>query len=261
MARIKFSSCMTVFAAVFMAMPLVLLVVQSFTNDSFLQFPPKSFGTRWFSYVFSQPEWRAAASRSLLIASIVTPLAIILGTLAAFGLDRGPGKGKQAIYAFLIAPMILPQLVLALGMLRLALMVGVEDTNFSLVMGHLTIALPYVVITVGASLTNLDRTLEEAAQSLGADSKRVFLHVVLPGIRSGILAGAIFAFITSFDEFVVSYFLVTFQFTLPLQIFSSLSFQVDPSITAVSTLALALSAMLTALILTRGQVVAGGKKI
>lgn len=252
---------MTACAMVFLAVPLALLVIQSFTADSFLQFPPKSYGTRWFQYIASQAEWRSAAARSFLVAAIVMPLAVVFGTLAAFGLDRGPARGRKSIYAFLIAPMILPQLVLALGMLRLALMVGVEDTNLSLVMGHLTLALPYVVITVGASLTNLDRTLEEAAQSLGADNKRVFFHVVLPGIRSGILAGAIFAFITSFDEFVVSYFLVTFQFTLPLQIFSSLSFQVDPSITAVSTLALGLSVLLTALILTRGQVVAGGRKI
>lgn len=257
----SFVGIMTVLAMVFLGLPLIILVAQSFTNDSFLQFPPESFGVRWYEYVAEQPEWRSSAGRSFLIAFTVAPLAVVLGTLAAFGLDRGPTSGRRAMFSFLIAPLVLPHLVLALGMLRLALSVGLEDTTFSLVMGHLTISLPYVVVTVGASLATLDRTQEEAAQSLGASGWRVFYHVVLPGIRAGILAGAIFAFITSFDEFIVSYFLVTFNFTLPLQIFASLSFQVDPSITAVSSIALALSALLTALVLTRGQVVSGGRAI
>lgn len=261
MRNVGFVGIVTTLAMLFLGAPMVILVIQSFTNDSFLQFPPQSYGIRWYEYVARQPEWRSAVGRSLLIAFIVTPLAVLFGTLAAFGLDRGPARGRQAIYSFLIAPLILPHLVLALGMLRLALVVGLEDTTFALVLGHLTIALPYVLVTVGASLSTLDRVQEEAAQSLGANGWQVFLYVVLPGIRPGILAGAIFAFITSFDEFIVSYYLITFQFTLPLQIFSSLSFQVDPSITAISTIALALSALLTALILTRGQVVSGGKAV
>ena len=261
MRSFGFVGIVTLLAMIFLGVPLVMLVIQSLTNDSFLQFPPQSFGVRWYEYVAQQEDWRLAAGRSLLVAFIVTPLAVVFGTMAAFGLDRGPAAGRRAIYSFLIAPLILPHLVLALGMLRLALVVGLEDTTFSLVMGLLTIALPYVVITVGASLSTLDRTQEEAAQSLGANGWQVFWNVVLPGIRPGILAGFIFAFITSFDEFIVSYFLVTFQFTLPLQIFSSLSFQVDPSIAAVSTIALALSALLTAIILSKGQVVSGGKAI
>jgi putative spermidine/putrescine transport system permease protein len=131
----------------------------------------------------------------------------------------------------------------------------------ALVLGHLTIAIPYVLITVGASLNGLDRTLEEAATSLGATSWSVLYHVILPGIRSGILAGAIFAFIASFDEFILAYFLVTYRLTLPLQIFSTLSFELSPSIAAASSLALMFSALLTALMIVRGQIVAGGKVI
>ncbi|MGE0803546.1 MAG: ABC transporter permease [Lautropia sp.] len=233
--------------------------MQSFTAEAHLQFPPARFGLRWYQYLLESTAWREAAGRSALIAAIVTPCAVLVGTAAAFGLDRGPRSGRKAIYAFLIAPMVLPHLVLALGMLRVALFAGMEDTLLALVLGHLTVAVPYVIVTVGASLQAVQRDQEEVALSLGADPLRVFYHVTLPAIAPGLLAGAIFAFITSFDEFILTFFLVTFQKTLPLQIFSTLSFQVEPSIAAASTLALAVTAVLTTLILTRGQIVTHGK--
>jgi ABC-type spermidine/putrescine transport system permease subunit II len=246
---------------VFLTVPLVILAIQSLTAESYLKFPPGQFGLRWYVYLLESPRWREAGLRSLAIASVVAPLALAIGTMAAIGIDRGPAFGKRTIYPFLISPMILPHLVLALGMLRLALAVGLEDTYTALVLAHLTVAVPYVIVTVGASLATLDRAQEEAAQSLGAREWQVFLHVVLPSIKPGLLAGAVFAFIESFDQFILSFFLATFRTTLPLQIFSTLSFQVEPSIAAASTLALALTGVLTALVLMRGQIVSGGKVI
>jgi ABC-type spermidine/putrescine transport system permease subunit II len=255
------STLATVFVLVFLTAPLVILTVQSFTAESYLRFPPAQFGFRWYGYLLDSERWRDAALRSLGIAVVVAPLAVAIGTMAALAIDRGPAIGRRIAYPFLISPMILPHLVLALGMLRLALAAGMEDTNLALILAHLTVAVPYVIVTVGASLQTLDRTMEEAAQSLGARGWNVFVHVVLPAIRPGLLAGAVFSFIASFDEFILTFFLATFRTTLPLQIFSTLSFQVEPSIAAASTLAVALTGLLTALVLMRGQIVSGGKVI
>jgi ABC-type spermidine/putrescine transport system permease subunit II len=143
-------------------------------------------------------------------------------------------------------------------MLRVALFAGIEDTLTVLVLAHITVAIPYVIVTVAASLKIVQRDREEAAASLGASPARVFYYVTLPAILPGVLAGSIFAFIASFDEFILTFFLTTFQKTLPLQVFSTLSFQVEPSIAAASTLALAITVLLTALVLSRGQIVANG---
>ena len=255
------STLVTVGVLVFLTAPLVILTVQSFTAETYLRFPPGEFGLRWYGYLLNSASWRNAALRSLGIAAVVAPLAVVIGTMAALAIDRGPAIGRRFAYPILISPMILPHLVLALGMLRLALAAGLEDTFLALILAHLTVAVPYVIVTVGASLQTHDRTEEEAAQSLGARGWDVFYHVVLPAIRPGLLAGAVFAFIASFDEFILTFFLATFRTTLPLQIFSTLSFQVEPSIAAASTLAVALTGLLTALVLMRGQIVSGGKVI
>jgi len=239
--------------AVFLLLPLGIVVVQSFTAESFLRFPPAAFGVRWYDYVFHQQVWRAAAGRSVLIGAIVAPFATVVGTMAAFAVDRGPRALVGMIYGILISPMILPHVVLALGLLRIALLAEADDTYAALIVAHLVVAVPYVVITVGASLRIADRSLEDAAQSLGANAWRVFRHVVLPAIWPGLFAGLIFAFVESFDEFIITFFLTTFKLTLPIQIFNTLSYQLEPSIAVVSTLVLALTGFLTALVLRRGQ--------
>jgi putative spermidine/putrescine transport system permease protein len=118
---------------------------------------------------------------------------------------------------------------------------------------------PYIVITVSASLQSLDRSLEEAALNLGASEWRAFLHVILPALIPGLVAGAVFAFIESFDEFIMTFFITTFRLTLPIQIFNSLAYQLDPSVAAVSSAALAMTMLLTVCLLLRGQLVAGGR--
>ncbi|MBM3526422.1 MAG: ABC transporter permease [Alphaproteobacteria bacterium] len=259
--RFGFVGVVAVVVAVFLVAPLAILVVQSFTAEPYLHFPPPRFGVRWYEFILGSENWRAAAGRSVLVAAIVAPLAVVLGTGAALALDRGPARGRAALYAILISPMVLPHIVLALGMFRLALAARLDDTLFAFVLAHLTVSVPYVVVTVGASLQSLDRSLEEAAQSLGADTWNVFRHVILPRVGAGILAGFIFAFIESFDEFIVTFYLASFKLTLPLQIFATLTDQVEPSIAAASTLMLMVTALLTSLLLARGQVIAGGRRI
>ena len=244
--------------AAFLLLPLVILAVQSFTAESYLAFPPPEYSLRWYREVLTSQDWRAAAATSLTIAAVTTPLAVILGTMTSLALDRGPMRGRRLMYALSISPLTLPHLVLGLGLLQIALRLGIDDTYWSFVPAHLTITIPFVIISVGASLQSFDWRLESAAQSLGASPLQAFLHITLPIIKPGIVGGAIFAFITSFDEFIITYFLAIYTKTLPIEIFSSLMFQVSPAIAAISVLMLALSAFLLVILIARGQVVGGG---
>jgi putative spermidine/putrescine transport system permease protein len=260
---------------IFLFAPLVIVVAQSFTGESHLGFPPESWGTRWYAEVLGDRAWRQSFYLSLIIACIVTPLTIVIGTLAAIGLDRGPLRGQRALFAILVAPMVLPHIILGLALFRIATFIITTDPDQSgwfaqifgrdgigmYVLGHLTITIPYVVITVGASLQTFDRSFEEAAQSLGASPLAALWYVTLPIIRPGLIGGAIFSFIISFDEFIITYFLSTFNMTLPIKIFTTLSLKIEPSIAAASTLMLGFTLVLTLLLMSRGQIVSGGKII
>ena len=245
----------------FLTAPLVILIIQSFTNESYLSFPPPTYGTRWYTEVIYSEDWQNATFLSLTLALIVTPLSLVLGTLVAFGLERGPKKGKQTIQAIMISPMVLPHIVLGLGLFKIALQLNISDSLWAFVPAHLTITIPFVIVTVGASLQTFNISLEEAARSLGASKFWAVWYITLPIISPGLIAGAIFSFIISFDEFIITFFLATFQRTLPLEMFSTLMYQVKPSIAAVSALTLAITAILTLVLMFRGQVVGGGKII
>lgn len=236
----------------FLIVPQIILLIQSFTAEDYLIFPPKTYGLRWYAFIFTDPEWRRALGTSLAVAAISTPVALVVGMMAALALNRGPAAGRNFLRGALLSPMLLPHVVLGMALYRVFLPVRLDDTISGFVAAHLLLCIPYVVVTVGASLESLDRRLEEVAQSLGASPFSAFVYIVLPIIRPGILAGAIFSFITSFDEFIVTYFLATRNFTVPIRIFSSLSYQLEPSIAAVSGLTLVLTAVLSGLLITRG---------
>jgi putative spermidine/putrescine transport system permease protein len=238
----------------FLVVPQAILLVQSFTAESYLAFPPKTFGLRWYRFVLADPDWLRAIRTSLVVAGIVTPVALVIGTAAALGLDRGPDGVRKMLRTALISPMILPHVVLGMAIYRVLLPIRFDDTTTGFVIAHLVLCIPFVVLAVGASLQTFDRSLEQAAQSLGAPLWRAIWLVTLPMIRPGLVGGAVFAFITSFDEFIVTYFLATRNTTVPIQIFSSLSYQLEPSITAVSGLTLIVTALLSALIIVRGNV-------
>ncbi|OYW56562.1 MAG: hypothetical protein B7Z30_12360 [Rhizobiales bacterium 12-68-15] len=205
---------------VFLVLPQVILLVQSFTAEDYLSFPPR--------------------------------LALVIGTAAAIGLDRGPMVLRKAMRTALVSPMILPHVVLGMAIYRVFLPIRFDDTVTGFLIAHLVLCVPYVIVTVGASLQGMDRSLEQAAVSLGASVPMALWRVVLPLIRPGLIGGAVFAFITSFDEFIVTYFLASRQTTAPIQIFSSLSYQLEPSIAAVSGLTLVVTAALCGLLILRG---------
>ncbi len=237
---------------VFLVLPQVILLIQSFTAEDYLSFPPRSFGLRWYAFIFHDETWLKALGTSLLIAVLVTPLALVIGTAAAIGLDRGPMVLRKAMRTALVSPMILPHVVLGMAIYRVFLPIRFDDTVTGFLIAHLVLCVPYVIVTVGASLQGMDRSLEQAAVSLGASVPMALWRVVLPLIRPGLIGGAVFAFITSFDEFIVTYFLASRQTTAPIQIFSSLSYQLEPSIAAVSGLTLVVTAALCGLLILRG---------
>ena len=254
---------------IFIFAPLVIVVIQGFTNESHMGFPPDSYGFRWYEYVLTDNDWQNSFKNSLIVAAIVAPLSTVVGGMAALGLDRSVFRGRQAVFAYLIAPMVLPHIVLGMALFRIALFldspgglgIGATDSLWYYVVAHTTITVPYAIITIGASLQTLDRNLEEAAQILGAGYFRRIFFITVPLVKSGLIGAFVFSFIISFDEFIITYFLATFNQTLPIQIFSTLMFQLEPSIASISTLMLALTALLTLILMSRGQIVSFGKVI
>ncbi len=222
--------------------PILILVPVSFSDTAFVVFPPQGFSLRWYANFFAIRELTEALTLSLRLAATVTVAAAVVGTLAALALVRYRVPGREALRTFLLAPLVLPGVVLGIAFLVFFSRTPLSQTFWSLACAHLVVALPYVVRTVSATLQGVDQTLEEAAASLGAAPVAAFWTVTLPLIKPGVIAGATFAFITSFDELVVSLFLTGPRLsTLPVQIYNYIEFTSDPTIAAISVLLVVLT--------------------
>jgi putative spermidine/putrescine transport system permease protein len=202
-------------------------------------FPPEAYSTRWYANLLIDAEWRDAIWMSFRVALLVVLVSAVVGTAAALALHRLDFRGKPLVQAFLVAPLIVPIVIVAAGVYAVFLPWGLASTDFGFVLSHSALAVPFVLITVTASLVGLDHRLEQAGSSLGAPPTTVFFRITLPQIVPGMLAGAVFAFITSFDELVVALFLSgPGKRTIPVQMYDSLQ-QIDPTIAAASTVLLA----------------------
>jgi putative spermidine/putrescine transport system permease protein len=233
----------------FMALPILIIVILSFSSASYLTFPPPAFGVRWYREYLGGAEWLAATGLSLSVAAAVVVLATLLGTLAALGLARLPPLLRNLAAALILSPLIVPVIVVAIGIYYAYSRYGLVGTPVGLVLAHTCLAVPFVVTSVSASLAGFDRRLEQAALSLGATPWGTFRQVTLPLIRPGVLTGALFAFITSFDELIVALFLSgSGAVTLPRRMWDDLRFAIDPTIAAVSTLTIVLTALLLAVV-------------
>jgi putative spermidine/putrescine transport system permease protein len=229
----------------FLALPILLIVVVSFSSATYLTFPPPTLGLRWYRAYVGSSEWLAATWLSLAVGAAVVVLATTLGTLAALGLGRLPRTARAAVAALVLSPMIVPGIVVAIGIYYAFSRYGLIGTPIGLVLAHTCLAVPFVVTSVSASLAGFDRRLEQAARSLGATPWGAFRQVTLPLIRPGVLVGALFAFITSFDELIVALFLSgSGAVTLPRRMWDDLRFDIDPTIAAVSTSTIAFTALL-----------------
>ncbi|MFC3944079.1 MULTISPECIES: ABC transporter permease [Pseudomonas] len=230
---------------IFLVVPILVIVPLSFNEGSFLSYPLSGFSLRWYQEFLGSQEWMRALRNSLVIAPAATLLATALGTLAAVGLARGEFRGKGLIMAILISPMIAPVVIIAVALYFFFAQLNLLNSYLGLVLAHAALGVPFVVITVAATLQGYDRNFSRAAASLGATPFMAFRKVMLPLIAPGVISGALFAFATSFDEVVVTLFLASpAQRTLPMQMFGGIRENLNPTIAAAATLMVVASAIL-----------------
>ncbi len=226
----------------FLALPILVVIPSAFGPSVMLAFPPRGLSLKWFKNVVDHPEFLQALWVSLAVATVSTAVSLALGTAAALGLVRHRFPGRDLLQLAFVAPLVFPAIVYGVAMLMVLNPLRLTRTILGLVLAHAVITLPYVVRTVGATLHGVDPRLEESAQILGATPWRTFWHVTLPLIRPGLIAGATFSLIISFDEFTVSLFLTgPGLMTLPLEIYHYTEYTIDPTIAAISTVLIILS--------------------
>ena len=229
----------------FLVVPILVPVPLSFNSGAFFTFPLAGVSTRWYEVVLGTGRWQAAIGNSLLIAFGTTALATALGTLTAIALASEKFPLRRIVMPLVISPLVVPVVITAVGAYLFYARAGLASTYAGVILAHTALASPFVVVTVAASLTGFDRNLMRAAAISGARPVVAFLRVMLPLILPGVLSGAAFAFVTSFDEVVVVQFLASAnQRTLPLEMFIGLREQLSPAITAAATLMMALSIVL-----------------
>ena len=228
----------------FLIFPLVVVVPLSFNSVPFFTFTkemlaldPAGYSLKWYEDFFSNLNWQGAVRNSVIIAFFATMLSTTLGTLAALGLSRPTMPAKTLIMSLLISPMIVPLIISAAGMFFFYSRIGLQGTHLGVILAHAALGTPFVVITVTATLVGFDNSLIRASASLGASPTTTFFKVIVPLILPGVISGALFAFITSFDEVVVVLFVGSFnQRTIPWQMFSGIREHISPTILAVATI-------------------------
>ncbi|MFT4009070.1 MAG: ABC transporter permease [Nocardioidaceae bacterium] len=217
--------------------PTLIVIPMSFSASHTFQFPPEHWSVKWYQNFFTSEEWLSALGVSIKLGLIVAALATVLGIAAAIGLDRWTFKGIGVIRGLIMAPMIVPGVVVAIAVYSLFLKWQLAGTLTGFVLAHTALALPFVVVSVSASLAGYDRRVEAASSSLGAGPLVTFRRVTLPLILPGVGSGFIFAFITSFDEVVVALFLQTPDIvTLPVRMYTGIATDIDPTVAAASTI-------------------------
>ncbi len=224
-----------VVVAALLSLPIVIVLPIAFTRASFLAFPPRGFSLRWFQEFAGSPIWRAAWARSLGVATATAFAAAALGLGAALALRRMGGRWAKALFAFLIAPLIVPRIVIALGLFYLYARLRLSGTDLGLVIGHTVLAIPYVVIPLAAALKRFDWRLDDAARILGASPLDRLRTVVVPLLAPSLVSAFLFAFITSFDELTIAIFVSGgLKTTLPKQMWDDMQLQLNPTLAALS---------------------------
>ena len=244
----------------FLIFPILIIFPLSFNAQPYftitpemLALDPAGYSTRWYGEFFSSATWQQAVRNSLVIAFFSTIISTFLGTLAALGLSRDDFPFKTAVMGLLISPMVVPLIISAAGMFFFYSRIGLQGTHVGVILAHAALATPFVVIVVTATLVGFDHSLTRAAASLGSSPTRTFFQITVPLITPGVISGALFAFITSFDEVVVVLFVGSVnQRTIPWAMFSGIREQISPTILAVATILILFSiALLTTIELLR----------
>lgn len=241
------TGAITALALLFLIMPLAVVVLFSFHETASLSFPFTGFSLRWYREVLASAEFRDATQNSLVVATAVAAATLFLGSLAAYGLSRSTSRLRGSLALLFFLPITLPGLFLGLALLSFFAGIDIKLSLATVAIGHFVYVFPYFLLIAKAALDRMDAALEEAAADLGADPWIVFRRVTMPQIWP-VLAGATsLAFALSFDEFVITFFVIGPQSTLPLYIWSGLRRTIDPSINTISTLLMMVTLVLFAI--------------
>ena len=238
----------------FLIAPILVIIPLSFNAEPYFTFTPAmlsldlhGFSLRWYQDILANEQWMRAIRNSFVIGFFATLLATTLGTIAALGLSNSRMPYRTAVMAVLLSPMIVPVIITAAGMYFFYSSIGLSQTFLGIILAHAALGTPFVVITVTATLSGFDRSLMRASASMGATPTGTFFKVVVPLITPGVISGALFAFITSFDEVVAVLFLSgPDQRTVPRQMWAGIREQISPTILAVATLLILVSVLLLA---------------
>jgi putative spermidine/putrescine transport system permease protein len=226
----------------FLLLPLAIVVPIAFGPANDMSFPPTSFSTDLFAAFLSSPTWMDPLIQSVKVAVLSTAIVLILGVPAAYGISRYDFLGKKLIAGAMLSSLIIPTIVTALGLYLYFSYLRITGTTLALVLGHVIYTMPYVLVMIIAGVQKLDPNLEFGAQLMGAGRARMFRTVVLPQLVPSLLGAGLFAFLISFDEVVISWFLAgPSTTTLPVKMYSAIRWEISPVIAAVSTLLTALS--------------------
>ncbi len=247
----------------FLVAPALIAIPVSLTPKRFLSMPKGEYSLRHFEHLFTSAEWLSSFAQSAVIATTTAVLATTLGTLCAIGLWRVTSRYSEIVRAFLLLPLIIPQIISAMAFYRLWVPLGLLDNYAGLIIAHTILATPMVLITVSASLANFDPKLEQASRNLGASGWTTMRRVILPSIRPGVLAGALFSFILSWDEIVVTLFISKFDvYTLPRRMWNGLRENTDPTVAAAAVvlIVITLIAFAASAIVSRRRSAAGSKE-
>lgn len=227
--------------------PIVIVCILAFSGDGYLRFPPAAFSLQWFAKFFGDLNWQRAMLSSLIIGVIACVVSTTIGFFAAYAFLRTEFRGKKLLLSLMITPVIVPSIITAIAMYYLAGKLGLIGNFLWVGLSHAVIAMPIVLLILLSALHAVDPNLERAALGLGSSRVRVFTRVVLPLVLPGLMSAALFAFLASFDELLISLFLAGVRAqTLPVRIWNSLNLQVEPTIAAVSAFLIAVTMVILA---------------
>ena len=227
--------------------PIVIVVILAFSGNGYLHFPPTALSLQWFARFFGNPQWQRALLSSLIIGAIACVVSTTIGFFAAYAFLRADFRGKKLLLSLMLTPIIVPSIITAIAMYYLAGKIGLIGNFLWLGLCHAVIAMPIVLLILLSALQAVDPNLERAALGLGSSPVRVFCRVVVPIALPGILSAALFAFLASFDELLISLFLAGVRAqTLPVRIWNSLNLQVEPTIAAVSAFLIGVTTLILA---------------
>lgn len=223
--------------ALFILSPLAIVILTSFSATAYNVFPPQEYSLRWYETLAAQGAFYGAALRSVVLATATMAIALLIGTLASYALVKYALRGRDLIKGMLLAPIVLPNIVLGVALFIFFVRIGTVNSYPSLLITHVLVVTPFVVAITGAAFANFDWSTEEAAMDLGAGPVETFLRVVLPQVRAGVVMAGVFAWIISFDQVETTLFLVRpGQSTLPIEMFLYLQKWQDPTIAALSSI-------------------------